>query len=103
MTDQHPYAVENPHADLTPTMAKAMAMAIDHGGELIRQDGGYWTWRGGIKLVDYHAESVTIRALVARGALEYTEWQQRKVTHRGEGPTFPIAVRVRMEWIGPKS
>lgn len=92
--------------NLSPTMAVAMREAINHGGELIRLPGAYWTWEGCPVRYDgrpnWWADAVTVKALVTRGALEYTGWKDRTSHQATRGAAFPVRVKVRMEWVGPR-
>lgn len=68
-------------------------MRVDTGGHLIRYPGGFWmrpdlevgnhTW-----LQDTWFGTTTIQALVARGELEYTKWQE------GRNGRFPIEASI---------
>lgn len=78
--------------EISALMAAALAMAHDHGGELTRYVGGYWSWRSCPRdhnghPVDYFGAS-TIEGLVARKRLEYSEWKD------GRNSRFPIAAKI---------
>jgi hypothetical protein len=63
---------------LSATMAIALAETIDHGGELVCWQGGYWTYpncsiyeeRGGYRVPIWNVGTDTVRALVSRGYFE---------------------------------
>ena len=75
---------------LSPEMAKALEAAKDAGGKLRRFPGGFWypsdkaqgEWFG----------TTTVEALVKRGAMTYSRWQQR---HWPNLKPFPIEATVR--------
>jgi hypothetical protein len=79
---------------LSATMAIAMVEAIEHGGKLMRHQGGHWTYPGAAPTAvighpyDWWCGDNTINALVDRGRLKFTEWKE------GRGTRFPIAAEV---------
>lgn len=75
-------------SELSPTMEYALKLANEKGnGKLTRFPGGFWiaseTWS--------HPQfgTPTIEALVSRGKMTYTKWQQRDPR-----PAFPIEATV---------
>lgn len=77
--------------ELSPTMKTALHEIYSHGGTAARRPGGYWTWpqclsNGGVPLTYYGTP--TIEALVARGKMQYTAWQE------GRRGRFPIKAEV---------
>lgn len=64
-------------------MATAIAEALDHGGELVRWKGGFWTYPNcpivqSNQLYNVPAWYIgwrTVLALEKRGALEIAEWR----------------------------
>jgi hypothetical protein len=73
-------------------MQAALKMAHDHGDELVRIPGGYWTWRGcpfngGVPQESFG--TTTIEAIVTRGCLVYSEWKENA---RGK---FPVAATAK--------
>lgn len=77
---------------LSATMVACIDDANAAGGELVRFQGGFWAARNGPRDYlgiprPYHGAS-TIKALIERGAAEYTEWKE------GRDFRFPIAVRI---------
>ena len=79
------------------TMAIAIAETIDHGGELVRHAGGFWTYPGCPRrphdgVPEWYVGGTTVQALNVRGALAYTEWRPGR---RGE---FPIRAAVTAEY-----
>ena len=78
---------------LSATMAIALAEALDHGGKLVRHAGGFWTYPNCPRYPhngypEWYIGASTIKALVARGELVYTEWKQ------GRNHNFPIATGI---------
>lgn len=79
--------------EISATMAAALAFAHEHGGELVRHAGGFWTCRNvqwhsrGCPKDDWFGAS-TVNSLVKRGRMEFTEWKE------GRGFKFPIAARI---------
>lgn len=73
-------------------MAAAVDFALEHGGEIVRLPGGYWTHRGagwnGNRPAGAYFGSSTIQACVLRGALEYSEWKENRMG------SFPVAARI---------
>jgi hypothetical protein len=72
-------------------MCKTLAVAREHGGELIRLPGGFWTWRGcewSGSGPAWFANASTINALIDRGRLIVSEWQE------GRNHQFPVSVRL---------
>ncbi|MGD9850140.1 MAG: hypothetical protein AB7T38_02615 [Nitrospirales bacterium] len=74
---------------LSLSMQAALEYAKRHGGELHRLPGGVWMNKG---QTGTSFGASTIRALVARGWMAYSEWQPGR-----RGRTFPIAVTVANE------
>ena len=77
-------------------MAAALAVANEHGGRLIRHAGGFWSWPGCPRhshngLPEESFGTTTIQALVDRGQLTYSQWQD------GRGGAFPVAVEIVAE------
>ena len=78
---------------LSATMVCALDDIQEHGGEIVRYQGGYWSWRDVARrphdgVPEFSYGTNTIHALVTRGELEYSEWKENR---RGK---FPIAARV---------
>lgn len=78
---------------MSSTMAYVLGETIEHGGELVRHIGGYWSWRGCPRrshdgVPEWYAGTSTVQALVDRKQLEYSEWKE------GRKVTFPVAARV---------
>lgn len=80
-------------AKLSATMAHLIAKAKEHGGELVRLQGGFWTYDGcprrshdGIPV--WYAGTTSVQALVTRKMLSYTEYQE------GRSGRFPIRARL---------
>lgn len=79
---------------LTATMAIALGEAIEHGGKLVRHQGGYWTVSGAVHLgiigrpFEWWANTSTVDALVDRGRMKFTEYKE------GRGGRFPILAEV---------
>jgi hypothetical protein len=74
--------------ELSEKMQEAMLYAMVNGGKLCRYRGGFWAmenWREGQH--PWFGTS-TVKALVSRGLMSYTEWQE------GRNGRFPIAVVV---------
>lgn len=84
-------------AALTPIMTDVMSVAAQHGGDLIRLPGAYWTWpdcpvdEEGVP--EWYAEPSTIMALERRGAVKFTDWRAYTRSFRGN-TTYPVAVVV---------
>lgn len=72
---------------LSPTMQRAVRLAMDSGGKLIRYPGGYW--RGGGA---GHVGTSTVEALVKRGVGSYSAWKESR---RGK---FPIELTLTPHW-----
>jgi hypothetical protein len=75
---------------LSATMAEALGETVRLGGELIRLQGGYWTYPNCPRsngFPDWYAGASTIQALVDRGEMEFTEWRD------GRHGRFPIRVK----------
>ena len=80
---------------LTTQQTAALAMAVDHGGKLIKFSGAYWTFPGcphSGHPWNEHYRSTTIEALVRRGHLQYTQWV------KGPGLRFPVAASLLPPW-----
>jgi len=76
---------------LTKTMLSCIDFARAHGNELVRSPGGFWAHRGWRMPADGPwFGSTTVRALLVRGAVEWSEWSPSK-----NGRTFPIAARLK--------
>ncbi len=79
-------------AGLSKTMRALLAWIADHGGEIYRFPGGYWT------ASPFRSErnwgTTSIEALVSRGLLEYTEWRESRACR------FPVKARIVGEPIG---
>lgn len=79
---------------LSATMAIALGEAIEHGGKLVRHQGGYWTIPGAVMSAtighpfDWWASTPTVNALVDRGRMKYVEWKE------GRDRRFPIVAEV---------
>jgi hypothetical protein len=74
--------------EVSEKMQQAMLYALANGGKLRRYRGGFWAmenWRKG--QYPWFGAS-TIRALVSRGLMSYTEWGE------GSKGRFPIAAVV---------
>lgn len=80
---------------LSPTMLDALKQAAAHDGKLERRPGGYWVYPGvalsGSRYV-WWAGTTTVHALVTRGAMAYTKWQQRNRS-KGGGD-FPVEATI---------
>jgi hypothetical protein len=79
---------------MTAIQAAAVADIIEHGGEIVRHAGGYWTYPGAVKSAafshpfDWWIGTSTVDGLVRRGELVYTE-------HRdGRNGRFPIRAAI---------
>lgn len=79
---------------LTATMIAAIVEIQDHGSEVVRWVGGYWTYqgcppaRGAGAVPEWYVGTQTVEALVNRGFLEVTE-------RKGNGGNeLPIRMRV---------
>jgi hypothetical protein len=70
--------------DFTPSMQKAIKAMQDNGGKIVRKPGGVWVTDG-----SYWHKTVTVEALVTRGAAEYTEWKE------GKNGRFPIEATLK--------
>lgn len=78
---------------LTVNMEAALALAEKSGGELYRHEGGFWAARdcrfpNNDGVPDHWFSTGTIRGLVSRGRVEYSEFNERRRDR------MPIAVRV---------
>lgn len=74
---------------LSETMLAAVTHAKTQGGCLVRYPGGYWCRDG---LMDHAYPwwgTPTVEALVKRGVMEYTEWQEKPHSR------FPIRATVK--------
>lgn len=74
---------------LTRTMQTALAFANKHGGKLERYPGGFWMEpkHTGSTAKQWFGTS-TVHALVTRGVMEYTAWQE------GRNFKFPVEASV---------
>lgn len=77
---------------LSATMQKALAFAVENGGELVRLPGGFWSTPGSTQwtMGQSYCGTKTVEALVARGAAEYCEWQE------GRSGRFPVRMRLTL-------
>jgi len=73
---------------LSPSMQGALAHALNHGAKLVRFPGGFWAREGWKLHTGLWYGTSTIEALVARGRMEYTKWQE------GKHGRFPIEATV---------
>ena len=83
-------------AGLSATMAIALGEARDHGGRLVYWRGGFWTypncavkcksWPSGDAVPEWSVGTRTVKALVARGELVFTDWN--------EPYRYPIAAEI---------
>jgi hypothetical protein len=74
--------------EISEKMHQAISYALVNGGKLCRYRGGFWAmenWRNGQH--PWFGTS-TVKALVSRGLMSYTEWQE------GRHGRFPIAAVV---------
>lgn len=76
---------------LTQKMQSALKFANDHGGKIARYPGGFWMEEdfksvAGRRVISFGTS--TVEALVSRGLMVYSKWQEGK--HR----TFPIEATV---------
>lgn len=72
---------------LTGPMQACLAFSHAQGGSIHRHPGGYW---GAVAFKIYESFGTsTVEALVTRGELEYTEWQD------GRNGRFPIRATVK--------
>ena len=74
--------------ELSQKMQQALSYARRNGGQLRRYQGGYWAmehWRG--HEWPWFGTS-TVEALVARGAMSYSEWME------GRNGRFPVSAVV---------
>lgn len=79
---------------LSPEMQRALNHAMEsEGAKLVRLPGGYWT-HAGAKMngssPEWWCGTTTIEALVKRGKLTYSAWQERR-NNRGR---FPVEASV---------
>lgn len=76
--------------ELSPTMVRALTLATECEGKLFRAPGGFWRAR---EAGDYPSFGTsTVEALVTRGKMKYTRWQER--SGRGHRAPFPIEATV---------
>jgi len=80
---------------LTATMAAAVGDALMHGGQLVRHQGGHWSYPGCPRLShsgvpEWSVGGSTINALIDRGYAKVTE--RRVSTKHPDG--FPISVQI---------
>lgn len=75
---------------LSQTMRALLDCIAEHGGEIERFPGGYWTVAKTV--AQFGAQrtwgTTSIEALVSRGMLEYTEWKENRAGR------FPVAARI---------
>lgn len=73
---------------LTPAMREAVSNAEGNGGTLHRYPGGFWSWPNaswsGSTPSGWFCGTSTVEALVDRGRLVYTRWQD------GRSGRFPV-------------
>ncbi len=92
-----PYRCPMTKADaLSAVMVAALDLADQHGGKLVRYQGGYWA-PGGRSHPSInggeHAGTSTVEALVARGRMAYTQHR----AGRRPGNPFPVEATVMRE------
>ncbi len=74
---------------ITPTMAEALGLAYEHGGELVRFQGGFWSYRGNPNWPPAPwFGAPTVNGLVARERMRWTEHKAGRVH------SFPVAAAV---------
>ncbi len=79
---------------LSPEMQRVLNHALEsEGAKLVRLPGGFWThvgakWNGSAP--EWYAGTTTIEALVKRGRMTYSAWQERR-KNRGR---FPVEASV---------
>lgn len=76
---------------LSAVMAGVLGDILQHGGVVIRHQGGFWSYPGCPfygRTPEWYCGTTTIEALVARGKLAYTEWK------KGRNGEFPIKASV---------
>lgn len=71
--------------DLSPTMNHAVVLAMRNNGKITRFPGGFWI--ASDKWSQPQFGTPTIQALVSRGVMKYTQWQEGK-------SRFPIEATV---------
>lgn len=78
--------VEQIVSSLSPTMKDAYNFIKENGDKLYRHPGGFWSKKEWRSYREKYFGTNTIKALVARGVAEYTDWQQGR---RGQ---FPVEI-----------
>ena len=80
---------------LSPAMLAALELAEKYGSDSLRRvAGGFWlngtdvTQRYARKPGDSYAATGTVRALVARGVMAWSEWSQNRAGR------FPVCARI---------
>jgi hypothetical protein len=78
---------------LSPKMREAVDKAHEHGGTLVREPGGFWTYPGCTHtkpaIPDWHVGIYTVKALVIRGLANFTKYESDRYGYK-----FPVAVEV---------
>jgi len=69
-------------------MQGALAHACNHGAKLVRFPGGFWAREGWTLHSGIYYGTTTVQALVDRGRMKYTKWQE------GKHGRFPIEATV---------
>jgi hypothetical protein len=77
--------------ELSKKMQEAMLYAMVYGGKLCLYRGGFWAMENWRKGQHPWFGTSTVKALVSRGLMSYTEWQD---SHNGR---FPVAAAVISE------
>jgi hypothetical protein len=77
--------------ELSEKMQEAMLYAMDNGGKVCRYRGGFWAMENWCKGQHPWFGTSTVKALVSRGLMSYTEWQE------GRNGRFPVAAVVISE------
>lgn len=86
-------------SEMSATMAACLAFIEaarnEHGGKIVRFPGGYWTHAGcdrnGRRPSQYFG-TPTIEALVKRGWLRYSRWQEATAPARSR--SFPVEAEI---------
>ncbi len=73
---------------LSPSMAGALTHALNHGAKLIRFPGGFWAAENWKLHSGVYWGTSTVEALVTRGRMAYTKWQD------GKHGKFPVEATV---------
>lgn len=77
---------------LSLEMSLCLEFAKKHNGQLHRFPGGYWAHANWDATGGRHFGTKTVEALVSRGLLVYSAWQESR-----SGPKFPILATVNQE------